>query len=146
MLPAWLVISFWFLEDLVMMILTTLGGGRGGGVAFAAHVGGTLFGMGLMAIEKVRLKRAGDVEDAVEETVPAVRPVVRMRIRTPAVPAEVETPTIHLFSGGAEYGPFTPARIQQMFASGEIPTDAQYWQEGMDEWRTADELREPGVV
>lgn len=146
MLPAWLVISFWFLEDVVMMILTALGNGRGGGVAFAAHVGGTLFGMGLMAIEKVRLKRIENQEEALEEAVPAVRPMVRMRITPPAAPIEVETPTIYLFSGGAESGPFTPARIQQMFATGEIPADAQYWQEGMDEWRTADELREPGVV
>jgi membrane associated rhomboid family serine protease len=147
MLPAWLVISFWFLEDLVMMILTALGDGhgRGGGVAFAAHVGGTLFGMGLIAIEKVRLKRIDNQEEALEEAVPVVRPVVRMRTRPQLAPAEVETPTIHLFWDGAESGPFTLSHVQQMFATDGIPADAQYWQEGMDEWRAADELREPGV-
>ncbi len=50
MLPAWVVITFWFLEDLAMMIMTAVRERRGGGVAFAAHVGVNLFGLGLWAL------------------------------------------------------------------------------------------------
>jgi membrane associated rhomboid family serine protease len=41
-LPAWLVMSVWFLNDVLGMFLSI--GDEGGGVAFAAHVGGFLFG------------------------------------------------------------------------------------------------------
>lgn len=152
MLPAWLVISFWFLEDFVMMILTALGDEQRGGIGFAAHVGGTLFGMGLMAVDKIRLKRTGGLEH-LEEVVrvapiprPMIQPVARTPIRVKVAPVEVETPTIHLSWDGAEYGPFAPSEVQRMFVAGEIPADGFYWQEGMDDWRTVDELRQPGVV
>jgi len=47
-LPAWLVISFWFLMDLISAVGSVVGPGRGGGVAFAAHVGGFIGGFLMM--------------------------------------------------------------------------------------------------
>jgi hypothetical protein len=41
-------------------------------------------------------------------------------------------------------GPFTPPQIQQMFYDGAIPSDALYWQEGMGDWRSAQELMPTG--
>jgi membrane associated rhomboid family serine protease len=170
MLPAWLVISFWFLGDVAGMVLSNLSNlPHHGGVAFGAHVGGTLFGLGLMAFERVRLKRTGFFDEEAETVViapivrPAARPVqaiARSPIpltgsrglslapapapTTAASPAG-ETPVISLFWNETHYGPFTPSQIQAMFAQGAIPAEALYWQEGMEEWRTAEELREPGM-
>lgn len=47
-LPAWLVILFWFLMDVVSAVGSVVGPGRGGGVAFAAHVGGFVGGFLMM--------------------------------------------------------------------------------------------------
>lgn len=141
MLPAWLVISFWFLEDFAMMILTMMTDQVGGGTAFAAHVGGTLFGMGLMAIEKVRLRRSG--EDIFDEEIKK-KPPVRVMLRPKLVARSDEAPTIHLFHNDAQTGPFTYSQIQEKFVIGEMPLDALYWYEGMDDWRNVDELRHPG--
>ncbi|MDB6023036.1 MAG: Rhomboid-like protein [Pedosphaera sp.] len=147
-LPAWLVISFWFLEDLAKMLLSASKHGHGGGVAFGAHVGGTLVGMGLMAVEKIRLKNVPPVDDEELEdtpiaTTPSARPIFQPRVQPATVPtATFKLPTILLFCNGAQSGPFTQSKIQQMFAAGEIPVDAVYWQEGMTDWRTVEELLE----
>lgn len=148
-LPAWVVISFWFLSDLFMMLVTA--GNEGGGVAFAAHVGGTVVGFGLIALQKwcsmPALTEADD--DAEEEAalVVAAPVAARVRVRPPATSVQpvLETPSVYLFTSGAQSGPFTYSQLEQMFAGGDIPSDALYWQEGMDDWRGAEELRPPGV-
>ena len=152
-LPAWIVISFWFGKDLLAMLLVAAVGEGGGGVAFGAHVGGTLCGLGLIAIEK-RFKRALPAEEIEEEPVPAIqqaqmpirqaRAPVRIQLKSTPVTETVEPPTIFLFSGGAQSGPFTHSHIQEMFLSGAIPADAFYWQEGMADWQSAEELRPTG--
>jgi membrane associated rhomboid family serine protease len=143
-LPAWLVISFWFSEDVLDMVLTRLAEHDGGGVAFAAHVGGTLAGMGLIAIEKIRLKRTGGLDELEEEEVqPVARPLARARMAPQPTVVAIETPTIYLSWNGAHYGPYALSQIQPMFKRGEIPDAASYWQQGMDAWRAADELRDP---
>jgi membrane associated rhomboid family serine protease len=145
-LPAWVVISFWFLEDFVSMVLTAIASTEGGGVAFAAHVGGTLFGIALMSLEKLRRKHLPESPEEAEETVEtAARPVARIRVRPAVAPAVVETPTIYIFAEGSQSGPFTLGQVQQMFAHHALPTEALYWQPGMEAWRSAEELREPGV-
>ena len=58
----------------------------------------------------------------------------------------MEAPSIRLFSNGIRSGPFRASEIQKVFTTGEIPQEALYWQQGMDEWRMVEELREPGVV
>jgi membrane associated rhomboid family serine protease len=149
-LPAWLVISFWFLQDVGYMILANQLNPHGGGVAFAAHVGGTLCGAGLLAIEKVRLKimpGASEPEEAAEE--PAVmlvaeqpKPEVKRRFVVGGTPAPVMavTPTILLYRNGEQSGPFTAEQVRQMSLAGELPEDALYWREGMPEWKPVGEL------
>jgi membrane associated rhomboid family serine protease len=147
-LPAWVVISFWFLKDLALMFLAQSMETHGGGVAFGAHVGGTLFGVGLGALEKMRLKRAGDGEFEEMEEKPAVivsNRAVRVAVKPKSTPAAAEMPTIYLHWAGTQFGPFTSEQIHQKFAAGQIPADALYAQEGMTDWRPADELRQPGT-
>ena len=147
-LPAWLVISFWFLRDFASMVAESAFG-RHAGVAFAAHVGGTLGGLALIALEKPRLKRLGQLDEEQEVEAPqtitnrvaATRPGA---MRT-AAPTMLETPTIYLFLNGGQAGPYTMSQVQQMFGTGAISSETFYWQQGMDDWRSAEELREPGT-
>jgi membrane associated rhomboid family serine protease len=145
-LPAWVVISFWFLKDFASMVLESTTATHAG-IAFGAHVGGTLAGLALIALDKPRLKRLEQQDEEVQELQSPqslnAAATTRMRVKTPA-PAIGETPDIYLFLDGAQAGPYTMSQIRQMFAAGAVSPDAFYWQQGMDGWRSADELREPG--
>ncbi|HLH52578.1 MAG TPA: rhomboid family intramembrane serine protease, partial [Verrucomicrobiae bacterium] len=153
-MPAWLVISFWFLKDFAGMVVSMTTSETGGGVAFAAHVGGTLCGLGLMAVQKALLKMPSLDEETEEEVEaqPVPQPLIRparepIRVQLNAVRARVIDPAaIYLFQANAQTGPFTSAQVQDMFRQGGIPLDALYWQEGMDDWRSAEELRPPGTA
>ncbi|MBC8094738.1 MAG: rhomboid family intramembrane serine protease [Akkermansiaceae bacterium] len=144
-LAAWLVISGWFLMDLLQMFLA----GPDAGVAFGAHVGGTLSGILLMLVQKAFPTRFPDEDEEVEEirmvppqpAVATARPVEQKRFRIPT-PQPVEKPAIYLHIAGAQSGPFTYAQIGQMFATGEIPPEALYWREGMADWSPSAELRQ----
>jgi hypothetical protein len=70
----------------------------------------------------------------------ATRGPIRVQLKTAAA-VVVEAPTVYLFVDQIQRGPFTPPQIQQMFCDGAIPPDALYWQEGMGDWRSAQELR-----
>lgn len=144
-LPAWLVISFWFLMDLVQMLLAD----SSAGVAFGAHVGGTLCGIALMAVQKKFPTNLPIEEDEEEEPVRPAAQVfahpVQARIRVAAAPIALEKPTLYLHMAGAQSGPFTARQIQRMFMADEISADALYWQEGMESWAAAEDLRPPGV-
>jgi membrane associated rhomboid family serine protease len=151
-LPAWVVISFWFLGDLVGMLLTIASGEHGEGVAFGAHVGGTLCGLALISIER-KFKRPIPIEAEEEEEEPPAQPAriarapIRVQLKPAAAPVvAVETPAIYLFVREAQYGPYTSPQVQEMFVQGVIPADALYWQEGMGDWRNAEELRTPGAA
>jgi membrane associated rhomboid family serine protease len=153
-LPAWIVISFWFLSDLAGMVIGMAASEHGEGVAFGAHVGGTLCGLAVISIER-KFKRPIPVEDENEEEEEArpVQPtgVVRAPIRVQLKPkvaqmVDVEAPAIYLFVGETQYGPYTTPQIQEMFVQRSISADALYWQEGMGEWRSAEELRAPGTA
>lgn len=147
-LPAWLVISFWFLKDFSSMVAVSAFGHHAE-IAFAAHVGGTLGGLALIALEKPRLKRLALLEEEEEVEEPQTRtnrlPAARPGALRAAAPAVLETPTIFLFLNGAQAGPYTMSQVQQMFATGAISSETFYWQQGMDDWRSAEELREPGT-
>src|ERR1700744_1746678 len=47
-IPAWVAIGIYFVLDLIGAVLGMLSPDHGGGVAFGAHIGGLLGGVGLM--------------------------------------------------------------------------------------------------
>ncbi len=130
-LPAWLVISFWFLKDLFFAVLGYLQAESGGGVAFAAHVGGFLSGFALISANKflLRLKSPRRAESF---------PEAGYAVEAAGEPAEA--PAIYLFASDAQLGPFTPLQVRQMLELGSITPETLYWREGMDDWRSVDEL------
>lgn len=134
-LAAWIVISFWFVKDLLFAFLSM--GSGGGGVAFAAHIGGFVAGLVMVGLCKM-LQKNPPVEQAAQTWNPSM-------VRRPATGAASqvaisETPTIFLSDGGVESGPFTSQQIREMMALGSISTDAFYWQEGMAEWSTVQDF------
>jgi membrane associated rhomboid family serine protease len=133
-LPAWLVIGVWFSQDLLGLILNVTSGHEGGGVAFAAHVGGTLAGLAMIGAFK-RWHRDGEPEG---ET---ISPPVRVRIApaaTRGTPDEI--PSIYVYHDEHQTGPHTLNGIRQLAGQGQIPGHAQYWQEGMSEWAAIGDL------
>lgn len=122
-LPAKLVMSFWFLSDVAGMILDS---GSGGGVAFSAHVGGFLGGMLLMLIIK---HTVGFLPDESAASTPAARATV---VATPA--------TMMLWVNGSQLGPLNRSQIRQMLELGSIDPGALYWAEGMEDWRSVQDL------
>jgi membrane associated rhomboid family serine protease len=128
-LPAKLVMSFWFLLDVLGMIISL--DDTGGGVAFSAHVGGFLAGLGLMAVIKHGFGLLTDDQLDLLENAQHPRP----RARAVAEPA-----TIYLLANEAQSGPFTRGQIQQMNRLGALEAGTLYWEEGMAEWRSLEEL------
>ena len=125
-LPSWLVISFWFLKDLAFAVLSY--GSQGGGVAFAAHTGGFLAGLGLAAANRLLVARSTEQDS--EQEVISLRPTIE------------EAPSIYLFDAGSEVGPFSKTQILQMQKLGSVSSEAFYWREGMPEWRTIGEIED----
>jgi hypothetical protein len=141
-LAAWVVITFWFLKDVFFAVLSYSINDGGGGVAFGAHVGGFLAGLGLIGLHKLFSPKTKKIES---KRTP-MRVNVPARAPTPAIAAEpTETPTLYVYEREAEYGPFNLFQIQQMMSEGRITNEAQYWSEGMTEWRSIAELTD-GVV
>jgi membrane associated rhomboid family serine protease len=138
-LPAWVAITFWFLKDLFFMALSFyLDKGRGGGVAFGAHVGGFLAGLGAAGLLKLVPEKQPE---------PAPGPM-RVHLPMAARPElHTEAPTLFLYDAEVQSGPFNQFQIQQMLAEGSVSLEALYWSEGMTEWRNIAELadRVPGV-
>ena len=129
------MISAWFLKDLAAAVLVSTIHQTGGGVAFGAHVGGTLGGLGLISLEKLRRNI-----QPIRNVRPANPSVVRV-----AAPHPVEAPAIFLFMDGSQIGPFTLSQIRGMFSTGSVSDGTVYWREGMEDWRAADELRDAGT-
>lgn len=140
--PAWVAITFWFAKDLLFAVLTMLLGGRGGGVAFGAHVGGFLGGLALVAIyRKLAPVREEGGEEQPSHTGPIIDTSSLMAARVPALaPITSETPTIFLHDGQRQTGPFTLTAVQAMLRRGEITRDASYWSEGMTDWQSVVDL------
>ena len=127
-LPAWLVVSSWFLKDLALAVLAASQHSNGGGVAFGAHVGGTLCGLGWIAVEKLCSKGS--------------RPAGGIRGRAAVAAVVAEPQDIYLFMDGTQIGPFGLNHIRGMFALGSIKEGTLYWKEGMEDWRAVVELHE----
>lgn len=126
-LPSWLVISFWFLWDLAFAILDASSEDGGGGVAFAAHVGGFVGGMAMVGLWKWLMRGRPRTDDGEEDARPAG--------------ADSHVPAaIYLFENEVQSGPFSQWQIREMLAMGSISAEALYWQNGMTDWRSVNEL------
>lgn len=138
-LAAWVVITFWFLKDVFFAVLSYYVNEGHGGVAFGAHVGGFLAGMGLIGLHKLlppkverdKAKR-GPMRVSVRKAMPA-------SARAP-IAVKSEAPTFYVYQGDTQYGPYNLFQIQQMLSEGSVTAEAQYWSEGMTEWRNVMEL------
>lgn len=122
-LKAWIVIIFWFLEDLASALLVHASG-MPGGVAFAAHVGGTCLGFGLLLALRKWIRAGTEEEEEFR--------VATVRIKEPG--------TIYLSEAGNQLGPYTPTQVKQMIDLGAVSGEAFFWQEGMAEWRNISEF------
>ncbi len=131
-LPAWLVISFWFLTDVFFAVVSYHIPEANGGVAFAAHVGGFLCGLALIGAWKLLPRRepAADLDELPE---PVAVPVL-------AGSDPNEAPSVYLFHNGTQLGPFTHGQVAQMLALGSIGQDAFFWREGMADWQNVNEF------
>jgi membrane associated rhomboid family serine protease len=141
-LAAWVVITFWFLKDVFFAVLSYYINEGGGGVAFGAHVGGFVAGLGLIALHKLfspKKKKAEPKRTPMRVDLPSRAPAPAI------VAAPTETPTLYVYEREAEYGPFNLFQIQQMMSEGRVANQALYWSEGMTEWRNISELMD-GVV
>jgi membrane associated rhomboid family serine protease len=142
-IPAWVAISFWFLSDLFWAVLGMTRGHSGGGVAVGAHVGGFLSGLAMIGIYKwiLRLRESKEPDaDKSKFVVDPVKIFTATNAARQSVVVTSETPTIFLYDGTAQTGPFTLTQVQIMLLRKEIGRDAQYWSEGMTEWQNVLEL------
>lgn len=134
-LAAWIVITFWFIKDLFFAFLSrALNPNQDvGGVAFAAHIGGFLWGLAMVGLFRMLNKPVVEDESSVAQWNPSMIRRAALE-RTRAEAAAVESPTIFLSEGGNQSGPFTSQQVREMISIESISTDALYWQEGMEEW------------
>jgi membrane associated rhomboid family serine protease len=128
-LPAWLVLSFWFLKDLALAVLSYAGDGDGGGVAFGAHVGGFLGGLAMVLACKPFLHREDEMP--VKPAAPVVR-IARPR----------NEPAVFVLEGETQTGPYPVSKVLEMVDLGTLSADAYFWREGMEDWRSVAELRD----
>jgi membrane associated rhomboid family serine protease len=138
-IPAWLVICFWFLEDLFWMLVDMWFPRLHGGTAFGAHVGGFLAGMALITLFRLGARKTAVKDPAAPILSPEEIAATTDRARRPTT-AEVEIPTIYLHSDGVQSGPFTLDQIQLRLARQELGADTRYWSEGMSQWESVQDL------
>lgn len=142
-LPAWVAITFWFLNDLVWMVVDLVAGHHGGGVAFGAHVGGLLAGCAMIGLPLLIARGQKKPEAIPALAAGSVRAQLLPAMAADAVAAPEpagETPVIFIFAGGNQSGPFTLTQVQDMLRLGSIGPDALYWSEGMTDWQTVADL------
>jgi hypothetical protein len=142
-IPAWVAITFWFLKDLLWAVLGMTSKHNHGGVAFGAHVGGFLGGLAMISIYKwiIRARETDEPETASSRLIiDPTKIIMAPNAPIPVLAATSETPTIFLFDGSEQTGPFTLTQVQTKLHHGEINRDAQYWSEGMTEWQSVLEL------
>jgi membrane associated rhomboid family serine protease len=135
-IPAWMAISFWFLKDVFWAVLGMVNSHSGGGVAFGAHVGGLLAGLGMIGIYKMLQRNRADnfPEEIISPATVMAAAAAQQEIPTS------ETPTFFLHEEGGQSGPFTLSQIQSRLSRGTIGKEALYWSEGMTEWQSVLDL------
>lgn len=133
-MPAWLVISFWFFKDVFSTGISIASESADSGVAFGAHVGGFLAGLGIIGLRRL----AGHKGDE-KRTRPLPVPRVSVAQGRPRVVA-VARADMFIYDNGTQLGPLTPVQVQAMLSDGTVSREAFYWKEGMTEWRNVEEL------
>lgn len=141
--PAWMAIVFYFAMDLIGAVVGMFSEHHGG-VAFGAHVGGFLGGLGLVALYNWRVRPREPAEEIDNRIIKPER--IRMTLPPRPEVSEPETPTIFLYDRGEQTGPFTLTQVQAKLRSGETNRDARYWSEGMDDWQNVVELSDQPVA
>jgi len=145
-IPAWMVVSFWFLEDLFWLVIGILfPNHHGGGTAFGAHVGGFLTGMALITVFQLSARKKAAAMAPAEILSPEEIKAAAPFTPRPA-PVEFEIPTIYLHAEGVQSGPFTLAQIQLRLARRELGPDTRYWCEGMSQWESIQDLADRPLV
>src|ERR1051325_11142315 len=115
--PAWVVITFWFLKDVFFAVLSYYQEEGGGGVAFGAHVGGFLAGLGSIGLHKLFSPKKKQLQAKHGPIRVNVRKAAPVATRVPTA-METEPPTLYVYQGETQYGPYNLFRIQQMVADG----------------------------
>ena len=123
--PSWLMMSLWFARDLFGLLWTA--DNDGGGTAFGAHVGGFVFGLLVAFALKGKVER-GDFEPAEAEP------------DLPVTAAAPEPPPVFVHFQEQQHGPFPRHEVWHRVRQGEIPPEALYWREDLQEWRPVGEL------
>jgi|SRR6266850_1169837 len=134
-LPAWLVLSFWFVQDLAAAIFQH-SEGEFSGTAFAAHTGGFLAGMAMIGAYKLTKRLPIWPRETAEEE--------RIEAEALAEQASDVPATICLYEGRSQLGPFTPAQVTEMLSLGSLSADTLYWQEGMEDWSSVNDFKRQG--
>jgi len=121
--PSWLMMSLWFADDFLGLLLTM--DDDGGGTAFGAHVGGFLFGLGLAYATRGKIER-GEFES--KEKAPL------------EVTSDLTMRTVFVHFNDRQHGPFPVHEVWHRVRQGEIPADALYWTEERQQWLPVGEL------
>ena len=132
-LKSWIVITFWFAMDFIGFIMDLSNPEEGGGVAFGAHVGGTLAGIAAM-----RLMRKSKIHPGAA-TIPAKAGPVKVAAR-PVMVDPMEHAPVYISIDGNQSGPFPQSSVKGMLELGSIPPHAYYWREDINEWRLVTDL------
>lgn len=144
-IPAWIAITFWFGKDLIFAILGMILKTTGGGVAFGAHVGGLLGGLGLVAAYQWLTRRREEQARPSDLIIDPAAILAPARVPAHFTAPASETPAIFLHDGRDQTGPFTLSHVQAMLHRGEINRDASYWSEGMTDWQSVADLADGPV-
>ena len=119
-LPSWLVISLWFLNDLIGFGMETMAPNSGGGIAFAAHIGGTI--SGLIIATGFRMLRSSGGKGSRKEK-------------------QSDKREIFLHHDGEKMGPFSMTEVGYMRETGVIGTETHFWEDGMSCWEPIGRLK-----
>jgi hypothetical protein len=138
-----MAIIFYFAMDLIGAVVG-LFSAHHGGVAFGAHVGGFLGGLGLIAFYNWRVRPREAAEDGDNRIIKPER--IRVVVPPRPVMSAPETPTIFLHHGTEQTGPFTLTQVQAKLRDGQITRDARYWSDGMDDWQDVVELSDQPIA